>query len=61
MQQGEQSLRLPGAAGWKALGKVTGQVAFAWSHPWWESIILVKYLRADSDGGFIFLHAVRFP
>ena len=50
-----------GMAGWKALGKVAGQVAFAWSHPWWESINLVKYLRADSEGGFVFLHAIGFP
>lgn len=61
MQQGEQNLRLLEMADWKALGKVTGEVAFACSHPWWESINLVKHLRADSDGGFIFLHANRFP
>lgn len=58
MRRGEQSL---GTAGRKALGRVTGQVAFACSHPWWESINLVKYLRADSDGAFIFLRAIRFP
>lgn len=61
MQQGEQSLRLLGMAGWQTLGKVTRQVAFACSYPRWESTNPVKYLHADSDGGFIFLHAVRCP
>lgn len=36
-------------------------MAFARSQPRWESVNLVKYLRADSDGGLIFLCAVRFP
>lgn len=42
-----------GWAGWKALGKVTGQLVFTCSHPWWEFLNLVKCLH-NFGGGLYF-------